>query len=455
MSIPISVGSGAASVAAEAVGGLQYQQIEVLGRGGSSVLGVNPDGSVNVSVIGTINVTGSIIASGNQSVSGTVGASVIGWVPVQTSNTSVITVSQNSSIISVPTGNQSVSGALNVSGSVMLGSSNASVITRWADSSVVAVVTGSVVALPTGNQSISGSVNVGGSVLLGSSNASVITVSQGSIAAVIIGGSIAATVTPAANQSVSGAVTVAGSVLLGSSNASVIAYVPNSVATVIIGGSIAASFTPPANQSVSGAVNVSGSVLLGSSNASVITVWKDSSVLSVPVGSTIAVLQAASIIGTYAEDTAHTTGDKGLLSLAVRNDTLSSVTSADGDYSPTIVGPTGELVTANAPITKWIRGTADLRVVQGASVTAIAAQGASIFTYITGVQVVNFGSASVIVTLGGGLGSILGYTIAPAGGGSNIVYPNALKTGENSAFTASINGTASVLVSAQGFVAKV
>ena len=165
--------------------------------------------------------------------------------------------------------------------------------------------------------------------------------------------------------------------------------------------------------------------------------------------------QSPSIVGTYAEDAAHTTGDKGVFALGVRNDTLSSITSADGDYSPMAVDARGGAITANAPITKWVQGTADLRVVLGASVTAIAAQGASIFTYITGVQVANMGSASVLVTFAGGLGSILGYTIAPAGGGSNIYYPNALKTGENSAFTASINGVASVLVSAQGFISKI
>lgn len=270
MSIPISTGTGAASVAAESLNTLQYQQIKVVGgeTGSTSVLGVNPDRSINVSVIGTINIGGS-------SVSGTVGASIIGAVPVQFANSSIISV------------------------------------------------------------------------------------------------------------------------------------------------------------------------------------IKSSSILSVPVGSTIGVWQAASIAGTYAEDAAHTTGDRGLLSLHVRNDTLTSVTSADGDYSQLSTGPVGEAITANAPLTKWIQGTADLRVVLGASVTAIAAQGASIFTYITAVQVANMGSASVLVTLSGGLGSILGYTIAPAGGGSNILYSNALKTGENSAFTASISGTASVLVSAQGFIAKI
>lgn len=165
---------------------------------------------------------------------------------------------------------------------------------------------------------------------------------------------------------------------------------------------------------------------------------------------------STSIVGApvFAEDAGHTTGDKGIFVLGVRNDTLASITSADADYSPIIQGPMGETIVANAPITKWIQGTADLRTVQGASVTVLVAQGASVFTYVTGVQLANMGSASVLVTLAGGLGSILGYTIAPAGGGSNILYPNALKTGENSAFTASISGTASVLVSAQGFISK-
>ncbi len=301
MSIPISVGSGAASVAAEAVAGLQYQKIEVYSTGGTTAWTIAPDGAGLVSIVGTVPVTGSIVALG------TIGASVIGWVPIQASNTSVIS------------------------------------------------------------------------------------------------------------------------------------YVQNSVAAVIIGGSVAATFTPPANQSVSGTVGASviGWVPIQTSNTSIITVFG----------------QSPSIVGTYAEDAAHTTGDKGLFALAVRNDAQPSITSADGDYSPIAVGPTGAVTANDAPITKWIQGTADLRLVLGTSVAVLAAQGASIFTYVREIQVANFGPSSVLVTFGGGLGSILGYTIAPAGGGSNFV--TRLKTGENSAFTASINGTASVLVSAQGFIAKI
>src|SRR3990167_5585797 len=144
MTIPISTGSGATSVAAEAIGGLQYQQVEILGQGGGSTLGVNPDGSFSASIIGVPNV-------------------------------------------------------------------------RFANSSILAVPVGSVIATQIG---------------------------------------------------------------------------------------------------------------------SVITVLQSSSILTVPVGSIITYWPTPSIVGTYAEDAAHTTTDRGIFALGVRNDDQSSVTSTDNDYSP-------------------------------------------------------------------------------------------------------------------------
>lgn len=221
----------------------------------------------------------------------------------------------------------------------------------------------------------------------------------------------------------------------------------------VVGGEVGSTSVWGVTPDGSAKVSVVGTVATIFQNSSIIGI-NAGSVITISQGSVITTWQNPSIVGTYVEDAATASGDRGLFVLAARNDQLASVTSADLDYSGVAVGPVGEQITANAPLTKWVQGTADLRVVVGSSVTAISAQGASIFTYITGVQVANFGPSSVLVTLGGGLGSILGYTIAPAGGGSNIVYPNALKTGANSAFTASINGTASVLVSAQGFISK-
>jgi hypothetical protein len=162
-----------------------------------------------------------------------------------------------------------------------------------------------------------------------------------------------------------------------------------------------------------------------------------------------------SITGTYGEDTAHVDGDKGLFILGVRNDNLASVASADREYESFTVGPVGEQIVSNAPFTKWVQGSANLSTNSGGSVAIIAAQGASVFTYISGLQVANMGSASVLVTLSGATSSVIGYTIAPAGGGSNIQYTNGLKTSENGAFTASISGQASVFISAQGFIARI
>ena len=382
MSIPISNGTGASSVAAEAVGGLQYQQIEVYGRGAASVLGINPDGSINASVIGTpnVNITGSVIA-----------------------------VNQNSSVIAIVTG----------SVTALQGT------TPWLIGSVYGNVSGSVVAFQGTVPWTIGSVygNISGSVAAFQAGTRISSVQSITPSSMLVGASIFGQL-PAGTAPLGSVATLQGTN----------PWVSTNVGSIIT-------------------TNV-GSVITVLQSSSIIAI-NAGSVVAVSQGSVITVLQSPSIVGTYAEDIAFTQNDKGIYVLGVRNDTLASVTSADLDYSQMTVGPVGEMIVAQAPITKWVQGTADLRVVLGASVTAIAAQGASIFTYIQAAQVANFGSASVIVTFGGGLGSILGYTIAPAGGGSNIIFKPALKTGANSAFTASINGTASVLVSAQGFVAKV
>lgn len=136
---------------------------------------------------------------------------------------------------------------------------------------------------------------------------------------------------------------------------------------------------------------------------------------------------------------------------------LGSVATLQGTNPWNIIGsvatsnPQSSVISMSAPFASVIQGTADLRVVQGGSVVVIAGPGDGIRNYINHVQVVNFGSASVLVTIADNTTSILGYTIAPAGGGSN--YDCLYKAALNSPVTASINGTASVLVSAQGFTA--
>lgn len=384
--------------------------------------------------------------------------------------------SGSTSIIAVSTGvpNQSVSGTIQVGNFPTTQNVSGSVVT-WIQSSNASVIT---VGSPVANQSVSGS--LGASVL-------------GHAPVVIVGGSIAASFTPPANQSVSGTVqvdnfpttqNVSGSVItwIASSNASVIT-VGSPVANQSVSGTVQVEMLstsasiitvgqPAANQSVSGTVNIagnpsiSGTVLIGNTNVNVggsvvafqgTTPWAvnaGGSVIAVIQGSSlISILQAPSIAGTYTDDSAHTTGDRGLFILGVRNDTMASVTSSDSDYTPTTMGPAGETIVANAPITTWVQGTTS--IFNGTSMVAIAAQGASVFTYVTAVQVANVGATSVLVTLFGGTSSVIGYTVAPQGGGSNIYFPNGLKTRQNAAFTASISGVASVFLSAQGFTARI
>lgn len=389
MTVNITQGTGSASVAAELVGTLQYQRIEVMGQGGASVLAVNPDGSFNASIKGTPTVIiggGSVatVASGNQSVSGTIGASIIG----------------------LPT--------------VLVGGSVAAVLTGTVNQSVSGTIGASIIGqLPAGTAVI-GSV----AALQGTNPWTVVSSLAGGVFP--IAGSVAATITNT-NVNVGGSVVAfqgTSPFVVNFQNSSIIAIQAGSVTTIIPG--------------------------------SVIAVLQTSSILAVSVGSVITVFQAPSIVGTYAEDAPSASGDKGFLVMGARNDTLSSVTSNDGDYSSHVVGPAGELIAENAPLTKWVSGTASMLggVPMTVSVNIIAAQGTSVFTYITGVQVANLGSASVLVSFGGATSSLIAYTIAPAGGGSNIYFQNGIKTNANAAFSASISGTASVYVSAQGFISK-
>ena len=404
--------------------------------------------AANQSVSGTVHVdnfssvisyqlAGSVLATSatvnpaaNQSVSGTVQADIRG---------SVATVIIGGAIAAsfTPPANQSVSGNVGISGNVTVVSSIAGGIFPISGS-----VATTVTNFPT-TQNISGSVVA----TQGTTPWQVVSSLAGGIFPV--SGSVGAVITNT-NLNVGGSVVAfqGGAPWANTNVGSVITVGQGSIAVAIISGSIAATFTPPANQSVSGTVTTL------QATSPWIVEFNNSSVLAVPVGSTVTVLQSASIAGTYAEDAGHSTGDRGIFNLNVRNDTLSSITSADNDYSPMAVGPTGEVIVANSPITKWVYGTTS--IVSGPSVALIAAQGASIFTYVTGLNIVNPSGNNLTGNLstGAGAASVLLYWTAPANGGSNMVFPNPLRSRDNTAILASISGVGSVYLSAQGFISK-
>lgn len=92
--IAVTEGTGK-NVATETIGTTDYQKIKIVGgeTGSTSVMGVTPDGSIKVSVIGTITV-------GTHSVSGTVIASVQGNVNIASVFGAVLPYAQTDSFVS-------------------------------------------------------------------------------------------------------------------------------------------------------------------------------------------------------------------------------------------------------------------------------------------------------------------------------------------------------------------
>ena len=290
----------------------------------------------------------------------------------------------------------------------------------------------------------------------------------------IVGGETGSTsvlgVTPdgALKVSVLGTVTTtpsgAGSVITVLQSSSIIAVVTGSVVAI-----------PNGNQSVSGTVDI-GDIKQSVFGASIIGVapvtqsgeWRTSVISATPSS----LLTGASIFGQLPAGTAPL-GSVATLQgtnpwvvtnvgsiIAVQQGSIITVPSGTQNVSGSVVAfvngtvpitVVGSVLAYQSPLASIIQGSADLRVVQGASVAVLAAPGATIRNYVKHVQISNFGSASVLVTIADNTTSILGYSIAPAGGGSN--YDCDYRAAVNSPVTASINGTASVLVSMQGFTA--
>lgn len=413
-----------------------------------SVVSFQSNSSVLQTLTGLMSTNASVITVGttNQSVSGTIQADIRG---------SVATVIIGGSIAAsfTPPANQSVSGTVQVE----LLSTSASVIT---------------VGSPVANQSVSGTVNVGnfpttqnvsGSVVAFQGTSPWVVSQNGSIAAVIVSGSIATTTGNSsvqvlnfpANQSVSGTV---GTTQQGTWISSIVNTVPSSV---LVGASIFGQL--PAGTAMMGSVvayqgavwNTAGSVVAiqsGTWSTSVMTNVITSIATAGQVMGSVAVLQgtalwnisgsvaarlttstnssvivvwpAPSIVGTYQEDAAHTTADRGLFTLAVRNDTVASFAGANREYSAFATDSAGR--TINKP---FAAGEASIMISTSlvsagttASVAVFPAPGAGLRNYITDFNISNTSATTTIVRFGDRDRSVLAQTIAPGGGGSNHSY---------------------------------
>jgi uncharacterized protein CbrC (UPF0167 family) len=124
-----------------------------------------------------------------------------------------------------------------------------------------------------------------------------------------------------------------------------------------------------------------------------------------------------------AEDAAHTTGDVGVMSLAVRNDALEALAGADGDYSALQVNAEGALYTASSTSTARVT----LATGDGSS-TAQELESSSIDLYKSNGKITLFGDFKM--TDAGGVEGSISYTAASS------TFNNIYLTGshDNSAF---------------------
>ena len=376
-------------------------------------LPVSVQGTVNISGTPNVNTAGSVIAfqggTWTPSISGTVGASLIGLGPVRLSDGSetldfyeenqvdasvvgtalMFKSNVSTSILSVvsPTNPLPVS----VQGTVNIGTQSGSVIafqgtTPWTISSVYGNISGSVAAYQAGTQITSLVSTIPSSVIVGASIFGLppVNVTNTNLN---IGGSVVAFQGPGW----SGSVAAFGA---GTWVTSLVSTIPSSV---IVGASIFG--LPPVNVTNTN-LNVGGSVIAFQGTNPWVT---------------------GSIIGTYAEDAAHTSADRGLFTLGVRNDAVASFVSANLDYSPIGLDSAGRtLIKPFAAEESRIEGVAS--VVHTSVTTLVAAAGAGLRNYITDIALSNGGSVATTVTFRSNGGtSILGNFIVPSGGGNNVI----------------------------------
>lgn len=135
-----------------------------------------------------------------------------------------------------------------------------------------------------------------------------------------------------------------------------------------------------------------------------------------------------------AEDAAHSSGDTGVMALAVRSDTAASTAGTTGDYQPPITDKDGALWVnqSNVVVSGRIADTAG----SAAAVTNFGATG-SISNYVTAITVfrTDAGTSMAYVDFTDGNGGTVLWTMPlPPAGGSVIASPKALfKTTQNTA----------------------
>ena len=379
---------------------------------------VSVSGTVGASVIGTVPVvqSGTVITSLVSTIPSSVqvGASIMGHAPVFIVGGSVATSTTNSSVMLL-------NGA-NVIGSVtaLQGTNPWIVVSSLAGG--LFPISGSVAAIITNTN-----INVGGSVVGFQGGTTISSLVSTIPSSVIVGASIFGQL-PAGTAPLGSVATLQGtnpwlvsfgnsSILAGQTGTRISSLVSTVPSSVIVGTSIFGQL--PAGTAPLGSVaTLQGTNPWVVTNAGSIISINTGSIITTQIGSVITVFQAPSIVGTYAEDIAHATSDKGVFVLGVRNDAVSSITSAERDYSPIAVDSAGRNIFIpfagqQACIISYTGS------IVSTSVQLIAASIAGSRSYITDFWLSNTGASGTLVYFKDGSTSIIGHGIAPTLGGES------------------------------------
>lgn len=302
---------------------------------------------------------------------------------------------------------------------------------------VTAVTAGSVITVLPANQSVSGTVGASilGAVPVVQSGAW----TQSVAGTVFVAGSVAAVLTASTNQSVSGTVGASivgqlpsGTAMIGSVVAyqgakpwdvagSVAATVTNNVTVV---SSIAGGIFPIAGSVaavVTNTVNTAGSVVAFQGTNPWIVNFQNSSILSVPVGSTVTVFQSSSLFavqqGVNSASVLNSVPSSLLSGVyAQRNDNTSSFLGGNLTWNPLSTDSAGRQITKpfspeDGAIISYVGS-----IVSG-SVQLIQPSTIGKRSYITDFWLSNTGATTTLVTFQGGDASLVGQFIAPTAGG--------------------------------------
>lgn len=250
-----------------------------------------------------------------------------------------------------------------------------------------------------------------------------------------------------ANQSVSGAVTVA---FPANQSVSGTVNVGNLPANQSISGAVTVTF--PTNQNVSGSVVAFQGAGWSGSVAATVTNFPTTQNVSGSIvafqgagwsGSVAATITNANV-NVSGSVIAFQAGTQSASIYGMRNDAVASFLGADLTIRPIITDSAGRTVIKPFAADDSAVFRFQTSVVSG-SVTLIQASAIGKRSYLTDWAISNTGSVATLITFQGGDTSILGYTIAPGGGGSNKHWLVPVRTNPSQDLAFKMSPSASVL----------